>query len=77
MYADDTSLSFPSNSISTLNEKVNEDLECLNTWLAVNYLSLNVVKTKSIVIRSQKKVKDIQKTPAINRHLSFVMRTFR
>ena len=65
MYADDTSLSFSSNSISTINEKVNEDLECLNTWLAGNKLSLNVAETNSIVIGSRKKVKDIQKTPAI------------
>ena len=65
MYADDTSLSFSSNSISTINEKVNEDLECLNTWLAGNKLSLNVAKTNSIVIGSRKKVKDIQRTSAI------------
>ena len=65
MYADDTSLSFSSNSISTINEKVNEDLECLNTWLAGNRLSLNVAKTNSIVIGSRKKVKDIQQTSAM------------
>ena len=33
-YVDDITLSFSSNSISTVNEKVNEDLECVNTWLA-------------------------------------------
>ena len=60
MYADVTSLSFSSNSISTINEKVNQDLECLNTWLAGNKLSFNVAKTNSIVIGSRKKVKDIQ-----------------
>ena len=65
MYADDTSSSFSSNSISTINEKVNEDLECLNTWLAENKLSLNVAKTNSIVIGSRKKVKDIQNPSAI------------
>ena len=64
MYADDTSLSFSSNSISTINERANEDLECLNTWLAANKLSLNVAKTNSIVIGSRKKVKDIQNTSA-------------
>ena len=65
MYADNTSLSFSSNSISIINEKVNEDLECLNIWLARNKLSLNVAKTNSIMIGSRKKVKDIQKTTVI------------
>ena len=48
-----------------MNEKVNEDLECLNTWLAGNKLSLNVAKTNSIVIGSRKKVKDILQTSAM------------
>ena len=65
MYADDTSLSFSSNNISTMNEKVNEDLEGPSTWLAGFILSLNVAKTNIIVIGSRKKVKDIQKTSAI------------
>ena len=60
MYADDTCLSFSSNSISTIIEKVNEDLECLKTWLAGNKLSLNVAKTNSIVIGSRKRVNDIK-----------------
>ena len=61
MYSDDTSLSFSSNSISTINEKINEDLECLNTWLAGNELSLNVAKTDSIVIGSRKRLKIFNK----------------
>ena len=65
MYADDTSLSFSSNSISIINEKVIEDLECLKIWLAGNKLSLNVAKTNSIVNGSRKKVKDIQQTSAM------------
>ena len=77
MYADDTSLSFSSNNISTINEKINEDLECLNTWLAGNKLSLNVAKTNSIVIGSRKKVKAFNKHQLLNLHLLFVMRTFR
>ena len=40
MHADDTSLSFSSNSISTIYKKVIEGLECLNTWPAGNKLSL-------------------------------------
>ena len=61
MYSDDTSLSFSSNSISAINEKINEDLEFLNTWLAGNELSLNVAKTDSIVIGSRKRLKIFNK----------------
>ena len=41
MYADDTSLSFSSKNILTINERVNEDLKCLKIWLAGNKLSIN------------------------------------
>ena len=60
MYADNTSLSFSSKNILTINERVNEDLKCLKIWLAGNKLSINVAKTNSLVIGSRKKLKDIQ-----------------
>ena len=60
MYADDTSLSFSSKNILTINERVNEDLKCLKILLAGNKLSINVAKTNSLVIGSRKKLKDIQ-----------------
>ena len=65
MYAYDTSLSFSSNSIYEINEKVKEDLECINTWFAWNTLSLKGAKTNRIVTGSRKKVKDIQQTSAM------------
>ena len=54
MYADDTCLSFSAKSIPVINERVNEDLECLKTWLAGNKLSLNVANTQSLIIGSVK-----------------------
>ena len=60
MYADDTSLSFSSKNILTINERVNEHLKCLKFWLAGNKLSINVAETNSHVIGSRKKLKDIQ-----------------
>ena len=60
MYAEDTSLSFSSKNILTINERVNEDLKCLKIWLAGNKLSINVAKTTSLLIGSRKKLKDIQ-----------------
>ena len=57
MYADDTSISFSSNSISTINNVVNEDLESLKIWLEENKLSLNVAKTHCILIGSRNKIR--------------------
>ena len=50
MYADDTSLCFKSKDISQLNMAMNRDLEDLDSWLKGNKLSLNIVKTQSMLI---------------------------
>ena len=63
--SDDTCLSFSAKSIPVINERVNEDLECLKTWLAGNKLSLNVAKTQSLIIGSRKKLKNIQQTTTV------------
>ena len=60
MYADDTSLSFSSKNILTINKRVNKDLKCLKIWLARNKLSITVANTNSLVIGSRRKLKDIQ-----------------
>ena len=50
MYADDTSLCHMSNDISKLESAINKDLELLDNWLKGNKLSLNLAKTKSMLI---------------------------
>ncbi len=50
MYADDTSLYIQSKDITQLNEALNEDLESLDNWLKGNKLSLNVIKTQSMLM---------------------------
>ena len=62
MYADDTSISFSSDSILTINESVNLDLAYLKTWFESNKLSLNVAKTQNLLIGGggRKKLKDIE-----------------
>ena len=60
MYADDTSISFSSNSIPDINQKVNSDLLCLKIWMESKKLSLNVTKTQTILIGGRKKLKDIE-----------------
>lgn len=50
MYADDISLSYQSLDINKLNEVINNDLEKLQKWLMSNKLSLNAMKTQSMLI---------------------------
>ena len=54
MYADDTSISFSSASIPTINESVNSDHVYLKTWLESSKLSLNVAKTQNLLIGSKR-----------------------
>ena len=65
MYADDTSISFSSNSIPHINQKMNSDL-CLKTWMESNKLSLNVTKTQTILIGGRQKLKDIENSDPQN-----------
>ena len=55
MHADDTCLCFRSKDLKVLNRALNEDLQRIAFWLQGNKLSLNVVKTKSLLIASNKK----------------------
>ena len=57
MYADDTSLCHMSNDISKLESAIDEDLELLDNWLKGNKLSLNVTKTKSMLIGTKSRWK--------------------
>ena len=62
MYADDTSISLSSNSISTINNVVNKGLESLKTWLEENKLFLNVAKTHCILIGSRSKIRALNQS---------------
>ena len=50
MYADDTNLSFASDSIDTIEHKMNHDLANIKEWLIANKLTLNKSKTKFMLI---------------------------
>ena len=52
MYADDTTISLSSKGIADLQNDLNLDLLKLQDWLHANKLSLNVVKTQSLIIGS-------------------------
>ena len=62
MYADDTSLCFQSKDLSRVNEALNEDLSRLDAWLISNKLSLNVAKTKSMLVSTKAKRKALNKS---------------
>ena len=62
MYADDTTLFFRSKNIEDLNEAINNDLRDLDSWLSGNKLSLNVAKTKGMLLCTKNKHKSLEGT---------------
>ena len=57
MYADDTSIYHSSKDIAQLNAVLNEELRRLDRWLKGNKLSLNVARTRSMLITTKQKKK--------------------
>ena len=55
MYTDDTSLSRMNDNLVRLNGALSTDLKSLDKWLKGSKLSLNVAKTKSMVISTKPK----------------------
>ena len=60
MFDDDTSLSYQTNNISQQNEAINEDLKLVENWLNGNKLSLDVMKTHSMLISTKAKHKALK-----------------
>ena len=60
MFADDTCLYHQSSDIYLLNEAINKDLTYVDNWLKGNKLSLNVVKTHSMLISTKPKLKALK-----------------
>ena len=56
MYADDTTLTCSAENADTLQVKMNSYLSKFPTWLKVNKLTLNVKKTKYMLIGSRPKL---------------------
>ena len=61
MYADDTAITHSSRCHSKLQDDLNQDLVNLQNWLHGNRLSLNVVKTQSLIIGSRPNIQKIEK----------------
>ena len=62
VYADDTILCYQSHDLTQLNEATNSDLKKLDSWLQGNKLSLNVMKTHSMLIFAKQKQEHSQKS---------------
>ena len=56
MFADDTSISYSSDSTEQLQNVMNSELKNLNDWLITSKLSLNITKTEFMIIGSRQRV---------------------
>ena len=56
MFADDTSVSYAAKSMDELQNIINSELENLHKWLNTNKLSLNIAKTKFMIIGSRQRI---------------------
>ena len=65
LYADDTGLTASNSDLQTLQDLIKEDLSEINTWLCTNKLSLNVFKTKCMILASKATLAKIDQNPKI------------
>ena len=56
LYADDTAIFVKGKSIDVINTTLNTELAHVSQWLQSNYLTLNVKKTKSMLIGTHQKL---------------------
>ena len=60
MFADDTNISYASDSLNETQYVINSELENLSNWLMANKLSLNIAKTELMIIGSQQRMNATQ-----------------
>ena len=65
MFADDTNVSIPADSLEELEVHLNSDLDNIHQWLVANKLTLNVSKTEYMIIGSRSKLSKITENPMI------------
>ena len=59
MYADDARISYSSRSVTDFTNAINSDLQDLSIWLQGNKLTLNVVKTQSMIFGNEPNLRRI------------------
>ena len=65
MYADDTNITYPGNSIHEIELNLNKELANVRDWLLANKLSLNAAKTEYMLIASKYRLKNIHRNPQL------------
>ena len=74
MYADDTVLYYSSESVTSIEVKLNDDLLNVHKWFTDNLLSLNEKKSKFMLIGGQQRLKSCSGV-SININESILERT--
>ena len=64
MYADDTAISYSSDTSDELDLVINKELSYIEKWLQGNKLSLDVFKTQVMIIGSKPKIKKLKNNPS-------------
>jgi hypothetical protein len=65
MFADDTNLACEGVSSEQIEQKLNNDLNNVQTWLSCNKLTLNKEKTEYMIIGSRLKLNNLSRNPNI------------
>ena len=66
MCADDTTVTLIAENISNIEFEMNKELVCLNNWLVINKLSININKTEFMLITTRQKRTFIDQGPKIS-----------
>ena len=56
LFADDTNIFFSDKCLTTLESRVNIEIQKISWWLKINKLSLNIKKTNYIIFKSKQKL---------------------
>jgi hypothetical protein len=65
LFADDTTLSCQGNESIDIESKLSDDLTNIHKWLSANKLTINVEKTKYIIIGSRQRLENLSHMPNI------------
>ena len=65
LYADDTGLTVSNSDLQTLPDLISEDLREIDSWLCMNRLSIDTIKTKYMILSSKAKLAKIDQNPKI------------
>ena len=65
MFADDTNISTFGSSLPEIENKINNDLHNVNSWLETNKLTLNAKKTEFMLTASKRKLTQLTENPNI------------